>query len=146
LPSAGSKSKADAFQFDWSTEYLVIGGMHRRLEVAHAKLACQPRLLLVAYYQPRAHEMLFDAHMPARLPPSVACPARHLRQHEDGGGQSRPARERNVNARFHAMTGHYLFEPEFCNRAAAGRRGRSRRTFRTGADTSGARPANGAGH
>ena len=27
-------------------------------------------------------------------------------------------KQRSVNARFEAMTGHYLFEPEFCNRAA----------------------------
>ena len=33
----------------------------------------------------------------------------------DGIGQHR---ERRVNARFHAMTSHYLFAAEFCNRAA----------------------------
>ncbi len=27
-------------------------------------------------------------------------------------------KERTINARFHAMCGHYLFDPEFCNRAA----------------------------
>ena len=30
---------------------------------------------------------------------------------------------RSVNARFEAMTGHYLFEPEFCNRAAGWEKG-----------------------
>ena len=29
----------EAFQFDWSTEYLAIGGLRRRLEFAHVKLA-----------------------------------------------------------------------------------------------------------
>ena len=29
----------EAFQFDWSTEYQAIGGLRRRLEVAHVKLA-----------------------------------------------------------------------------------------------------------
>ena len=29
----------EAFQFDWSCEYLFIGGLRRRLEVAHTKLA-----------------------------------------------------------------------------------------------------------
>ena len=28
----------DAFQFDWSTEYAFVGGLRRRLEVAHTKL------------------------------------------------------------------------------------------------------------
>lgn len=33
-------------------------------------------------------------------------------------------KERSVNARFESMTGHYLFEAEFCNRAAGWERGR----------------------
>jgi hypothetical protein len=36
---------------------------------------------------------------------------------------------RIVNTRFFAMTAHYLFDPDFCNVALAGRRGSSRRTF-----------------
>jgi hypothetical protein len=32
-------------------------------------------------------------------------------------------KERTVNARFQAMCGHYLFEPEFCNRAAGWEKG-----------------------
>ena len=33
-------------------------------------------------------------------------------------------KERSVNARFESMTGHYLFEAEFCNRAAGWEKGR----------------------
>jgi len=32
-------------------------------------------------------------------------------------------KQRSVNARFEAMTGHYLFDPEFCNRAAGWEKG-----------------------
>jgi len=32
-------------------------------------------------------------------------------------------KERTINARFQAMCGHYLFEPEFCNRAAGWEKG-----------------------
>ncbi|MET3551197.1 MULTISPECIES: hypothetical protein [Burkholderia] len=32
-------------------------------------------------------------------------------------------KERAVNARFEAMCGHYLFEPEFCNRTAGWEKG-----------------------
>jgi hypothetical protein len=32
-------------------------------------------------------------------------------------------KERDVNPRFHAMCGHYLFDPEFCNRAAGWEKG-----------------------
>jgi transposase len=51
----------EAFQFDWSCEYLFIGGLRRRLEVAHTKLAASRAFCPVAYYS-QAHEMLFDAH------------------------------------------------------------------------------------
>jgi len=37
-------------------------------------------------------------------------------------------KERVVNARFRAMVSHFLFEAEFCNPAAAGRKVRWRRT------------------
>ena len=50
----------EAFQFDWSCEYLFIGGLRRRLEVAHTKLAASRAFCLVAYYS-QAHEMLFDS-------------------------------------------------------------------------------------
>ena len=51
----------EAFQFDWSCEYAVIGGLRRRLEVAHVKLAASRVFHLVAYPM-QSHEMLFDAH------------------------------------------------------------------------------------
>jgi transposase len=51
----------EAFQFDWSCEYAFIGGLRRRLEVAHIKLAASRAFLLVAYFT-QTHEMLFDAH------------------------------------------------------------------------------------
>lgn len=47
----------EAFQLDWSCEYDLIGGVRRRLEVAHIKLAASRAFLLVAYHA-QAHEML----------------------------------------------------------------------------------------
>jgi len=54
----------EAFQFDWSCEYAFVGGLRRRLEVAHMKLAASRAFWLVAY-PAQSHEMLFDAHMRA---------------------------------------------------------------------------------
>ncbi|WP_452363937.1 IS21 family transposase, partial [Nocardia sp. NPDC004085] len=51
----------EAFQFDWSCEYAFIGGLRRRLEVAHVKLNSSRAFWLVAY-PTQSHEMLFDAH------------------------------------------------------------------------------------
>jgi len=112
----------EAFQFDWSCEYLVIGGIRRRLEVAHIKLAHSRTFLLVAYPL-QSHEMLFDAHARA-FAAFGGVPKRgiydNMKTAVDKVGRGK---ERTVNARFQAMTGHYLFEPEFCNRAAGWEKG-----------------------
>ena len=44
----------EAFQFDWSEEGLVIGGVWRKLQVAHMKLCASRAFWLVALSQPRA--------------------------------------------------------------------------------------------
>ncbi len=51
----------EAFQFDWSEESLVIGGVYRRVQVAHTKL-CASRAFWLSAYPSQSHEMLFDAH------------------------------------------------------------------------------------
>jgi transposase len=51
----------DAFQFDWSEEGQVVGGIYRRLQVAHLKL-CASRAFWLVAYPTQGHEMLFDAH------------------------------------------------------------------------------------
>ncbi len=52
---------SEAFQFDWSCECAVIGGLRRRLEVAHVKLNASRAFWLIAY-PAQSHEVLFDAH------------------------------------------------------------------------------------
>ena len=48
----------EAFQFDWSTEYTFIGGLRRRVELAHTKL-CASRAFWLVAYPGQGHEMLF---------------------------------------------------------------------------------------
>lgn len=112
----------EAFQFDWSEEYAVIGGERTKLQVAHVKL-CHSRAFLVRAYLLQTHEMLFDAHNQGfRVLGGV--PRRgiydNMRTAVDRIG---PSRERQVNARFLAMASHYLFEPEFCNPASGWEKG-----------------------
>jgi transposase len=57
----------DAFQFDWSEEGLVVGGVYRKLQVAHMKL-CASRAFWLVAYPSQGHEMLFDAHARALAP------------------------------------------------------------------------------
>ena len=112
----------EAFQFDWSCEYAFVGGLRRRLEVAHIKLAASRAFLLVAYNS-QAHEMLFDAHTRG-FQVLGGVPKRgiydNMRTAVDKVGAGK---QRSVNARFETMTGHYLFEAEFCNRAAGWEKG-----------------------
>ena len=112
----------EAFQFDWSCEYAVIGGLRRRLEVAHMKLAASRAFGMAAYYS-QAHEMLFDAH--ARCFALLGGVARRgiYDNMKTAVDRVLTGKQRSVNARFEAMTGHYLFEAEFCNRAAGWEKG-----------------------
>ena len=112
----------EAFQFDWSCEHVFVGGLRRRLEVAHTKLACSRAFWLTAYFS-QSHEMLFDAHAQA-FAAFGGVPKRgiydNMKTAVDRVGKGK---ERTVNARFTAMCSHYLFEPEFCNVASGWEKG-----------------------
>ena len=51
----------EAFQFDWSEDFAVLGGERVKLRVAHIKLS-HSRAFLIRAYLLQTHEMLFDAH------------------------------------------------------------------------------------
>ena len=51
----------EAFQFDWSEDWAIIGGERTKLQVAHTKLSYS-RAFVVRAYPLQTHEMLFDAH------------------------------------------------------------------------------------
>ena len=51
----------EAFQFDWSEDWAMIGGERVKLQVAHIKLS-HSRAFLVRAYLLLTHEMLFYAH------------------------------------------------------------------------------------
>jgi transposase len=50
----------EAFQFDWSEDWAVLGGERTKLQVAHTKLS-HSRAFIVRAYLLQTHEMLFDA-------------------------------------------------------------------------------------
>ncbi len=114
----------EAFQFDWSEEGLVIGGVWRKIQLAHMKL-CASRAFWLVAYPGQGHEMLFDAH--TRCLAGLGGVARrgiydNMRTAVDR--TPRKDRPRVVNARFAAMTAHYLFDPDFCNVASGWEKGR----------------------
>jgi len=112
----------EAFQFDWSEDWAILGGERTRLQVAHFKLA-HSRAFILRAYPLQTHEMLFDAHEHGfRVLGGV--PQRgiydNMRTAVDRVGTGKT---RQVNARFAAMASHYLFDPEFCNPAAGWEKG-----------------------
>ena len=112
----------EAFQFDWSCEYAWIGGLRRRIEVAHCKLASSRAFWLVAYYT-QSHEMLFDAHTRS-FEAFGGIPRRGIYDNmKTAVDKVHKGKKRSVNARFEAMCGHYLFEPDFCNVASGWEKG-----------------------
>ncbi len=112
----------EAFQFDWSEDWAMLGGRQTKLQVAHTKLS-HSRAFSVRAYPLQTHEMLFDALTQAfRVLGGV--PRRgifdNMRTAVDRIGAGKV---RQVNARFAAMASHYLFEPEFCNPASGWEKG-----------------------
>ena len=51
----------EAFQFDWSEDWVRIGSRVTKLQIAHFKL-CHSRAFILRAYPLQTHEMLFDAH------------------------------------------------------------------------------------
>lgn len=112
----------DAFQFDWSTEYAWVGGLRRRLEVAHTKL-CGSRAFWLVAYPSQSHEMLFDAHARA-FAAFGGVPQRGIYDNmKTAVDKVKKGKGRVVNARFSALCSHYLFEADFCNVASGWEKG-----------------------
>ncbi len=114
----------EAFQFDWSEEGLVIGGVWRKVQLAHMKL-CASRAFWLVAYPSQGHEMLFDAHTQC-LTGLGGVASRGIYDNMKTAVDQAPRKDRGrvVNARFAAMAAHYLFEPDFCNVAAGWEKGR----------------------
>jgi transposase len=101
----------EAFQFDWSEEGLVVGGIYYRLQVAHLKL-CASRAFWLVAYPSQGHEMLFDAH--TRSFAALGGVARrgiydNMRTAVD---KVHKGKGRTVNARFAVMCAHYLYDQD----------------------------------
>jgi transposase len=119
----------EAFQFDWSEDWAVIGAERLKLAVAQFKL-CHSRAFMLRAYPSMTHEMLFDAHNQA-FSALGGVPQRgiydNMKTAVDKVGRGKA---RTVNARFKAMTGHFLFAAEFCTPAAGWEKGQIEKNVR----------------
>jgi transposase len=112
----------EAFQFDWSEDWVRINGISTKLQIAHFKLSYSRAFFMKAYLT-QSHEMLFDAHYHA-FNVFGGIPERgiydNMKTAVDKVGRGK---QRQVNKRFYAMVSHYLFEAEFCNPASGWEKG-----------------------
>ena len=112
----------EAFQFDWSEEWLALGGFQRKILVAHIKL-CASRAFLLAAYPTQSHEMLFDAHTRA-FRAFGGIPRRGIYDNmKTAVDRVGVGKRRIVNTRFAALASHYLFDADFCNVASGWEKG-----------------------
>jgi transposase len=112
----------EAFQFDWSEEALVVGGIYRKLQVSHMKL-CASRAFWLVAYPSQGHEMLFDAHTRS-FAALGGIPRRGIYDNmKTAVDKVQKGKGRIVNARFAVMCAHYLFDPDFCNVASGWEKG-----------------------
>ena len=112
----------EAFQFDWSEERLLIGGVWRKILAAHLKL-CASRAFVVQAYPTQSHEMLFDAHTRSFIALG-GVPRRGIYDNmKTAVDKVKKGKGRVVNARFAVMCAHYLFDPDFCNVASGWEKG-----------------------
>ena len=117
-----SFEQGEAFQFDWSEEGLVVGGIYRRMQVSHLKL-CASRAFWLVAYPSQGHEMLFDAHTRS-FAALGGVPRRGIYDNmKTAVDKVNKGKGRIVNARFAVMCPHYLFDADFCNVASGWEKG-----------------------
>ncbi|EDP62490.1 Integrase, catalytic region [alpha proteobacterium BAL199] len=86
-----SFAPGEAYQFDWSHEVVLLGGVTVKIKVAHVRL-CHSRMLFVRAYPRESQEMVFDAHDPVpivvdRLQDRPAIEAGHLKRQVERLGE-----------------------------------------------------------
>ncbi len=100
-------------QFDWSYEYVMLGGVLQTIKVAHFRLSYSRKMFLVAY--PReTQEMVLDAHIRA-FSYFGGVPKRMIYDNlKTVVDAIFVGKERQFNRRFLTLSNHYLFEPVAC--------------------------------
>ena len=110
-------SPGEAYQFDWSHEYVVLAGVTTKVKVAHVRL-CHSRMFFVRAYPRESQEMVFDAHDRAFRLFQGACRRGIYDNMKTAVQTVLIGKERAFNRRFVQMCGHYLVEPTACTPGA----------------------------
>ena len=117
-----SFAPGEAYQFDWSREIVVLGGVTTKVKVAHVRL-CHSRMAFVRAYPREAQEMVFDAHIRAFEFFKGTCTRGIYDNMKTAVETVFLGKDRQFNRRFLQMCGHYLIEPVACTPAAGWEKG-----------------------
>ena len=117
-----SFAPGEAYQFDWSHEIVVLGGVTVTVKVAHLRL-CHSRMPFVRAYPRESQEMVFDAHIRAFEFFKGTCTRGIYDNMKTAVETVFLGKDRQFNRRFQQMCGHYLIEPVACTPAAGWEKG-----------------------
>jgi len=115
-------SPGEAYQFDWSHEYVVLAGVTTKVKVAHVRL-CHSRMFFVRAYPRESQEMVFDAHDRAFRLFDGVCRRGIYDNMKTAVETVFIGKRRAYNRRFLQMCGHYLVEPVACTPGAGWEKG-----------------------
>lgn len=117
---------ADAYQFDWSTETVKLGGKICKLQLAQFRL-CHSRAFFLRCYLKQSSEMFIDAHNHA-FTFFGGVPERGIYDNlKTAVSKVLKGKERIFNDSFYAMMGHFYIEPVACTPGAGWEKGQVER-------------------
>ena len=120
----------EAYQFDWSHEQVLIGGMPVTVKVAQFIL-CYSRMPFIRCYPRESQEMVFDAHDRAFAAFDGQCERGIYDNMSTAVKSVLRGREREINPQFLKMCSHHLVKPEFCTPRSGWEKGRIERQIGT---------------
>ncbi len=112
----------EAYQFDWSEEWIVLDGVCFKAQVAQVRL-CHSRMPYIRTYPRQTQEMVFDAHARAFAFWGGTCERGIYDNMKTAVDAVFVGKERKFNRRFAQMCSHYLVEPTACTPAAGWEKG-----------------------
>ena len=112
----------EAYQFDWSEEWIVLDGVAFKAQVAHVRL-CHSRMPYIRAYPRQTQEMVFDAHARAFAFWGGTCERGIYDNMKTAVDAVFVGKERKFNRRFARMCSHYLVEATACTPAAGWEKG-----------------------
>ncbi|OPZ85970.1 MAG: Integrase core domain protein [bacterium ADurb.Bin429] len=112
----------DAYQFDWSHEWVELGGAVVKVKVAHFRL-CHSRMMFCVAYLRESLEMLLDAHVRAFAFFGGSCQRGIYDNLKTVVTKILLGKDRTFNRRFQQLASHYLVEPVACTPAAGWEKG-----------------------